>query len=222
MALTQPAPAFVLSAAALATASARTSSANSSVPWMRIRTPFSVPRSFGPSLASWAFHQEFTNLCSEVGSSQGVPLEGFRQLVDKGTEKGLYSTHCTSEELADCLTELASPKAAASKAARVVIVPGNGGGSVWDSNWYGWLALELRKRGVEVALMDMPDPVRARENVWLPFIVDTLAGGMASLADTVVVGHSSGAVAAMRLAERHQLRGATSAAAATSRGHGTG
>ena len=43
----------------------------------------------------------------------------------------------------------------------------------------------------------MPDPVGAKESVWVPFMRETLKVG----ADTVVVGHSSGAVAAMRLAE---------------------
>eukprot|EP00928_Gymnodinium_smaydae_P046093 TRINITY_DN30686_c0_g1_i2.p1 TRINITY_DN30686_c0_g1~~TRINITY_DN30686_c0_g1_i2.p1 ORF type:complete len:240 (+),score=27.06 TRINITY_DN30686_c0_g1_i2:9-728(+) len=101
----------------------------------------------------------------------------------------------------------------ASGPVRVVIVPGNGGGSVWQSNWYGWLAKQLQVKGVDVALENMPDPVKARESVWLPFIVDKLAGGEANLPRTVVVGHSSGAAAAMRLAEKYRLRGVVLVAA---------
>ena len=78
----------------------------------------------------------------------------------------------------------------------MVIVPGNGGGGpVRDANWYGWLEEELLARGVTVEIGDMPDPVYAREEIWVPFIVDTLAGGEAKVQDTVFVGHSSGAAA---------------------------
>ena len=43
-----------------------------------------------------------------------------------------------------------------------------------------------------------------REKTWIPFINDELGG---SNPDSVVVGHSSGAVAALRLAERQKLKG---------------
>ena len=85
---------------------------------------------------------------------------------------------------------------------RVVIVPGNGCTPVRASNWYGWLAQELRKRGFhDVILRDMPDPIKARRSKWLPFlhtIVDD---------DTILVGHSSGAQAGLRLCEERRLRG---------------
>lgn len=51
---------------------------------------------------------------------------------------------------------------------------------------------------------NMPDPVGARESVWLPFMRGELACGE----DTVIVGHSSGAAAAMRYAETQQVAGA--------------
>ncbi len=51
----------------------------------------------------------------------------------------------------------------------------------------------------------MPDPYGAKEDVWLPFILNELG---ASDPNTVVVGHSSGAVAALRLLEHHRLKGA--------------
>jgi uncharacterized protein len=53
----------------------------------------------------------------------------------------------------------------------------------------------------------MPDPLYARESVWVPFIVDALCGGADSTRGSVVVGHSSGAAAALRLAEAHELAG---------------
>ena len=90
-------------------------------------------------------------------------------------------------------------------ALRCVIVPGNGcTGRVADANWYGWLENELKSESQfrEVVLPEtMPDPVGAKESVWVPFMRETLKVG----ADTVVVGHSSGAVAAMRLAEETKV-----------------
>ena len=47
----------------------------------------------------------------------------------------------------------------------------------------------------------MPDPHVARESVWLPFIRSELGAN----ADTLLVGHSSGACAGMRLAELTKL-----------------
>lgn len=57
---------------------------------------------------------------------------------------------------------------------------------------------------------NMPDPVAAREGVWLPFMRRELGVGP----DTVVVGHSSGAAAAMRLAETDRVAGARGAGGA--------
>lgn len=49
-----------------------------------------------------------------------------------------------------------------------------------------------------------PDPHVCREKTWIPFIIDELGG---SDPESVVVGHSSGAVAALRLAEKQKLKG---------------
>ena len=90
---------------------------------------------------------------------------------------------------------------------KCIILPGNGcaKGMIRDANWYGWAEDAIREANLfdEVILRDMPDPIRARESIWLPFVKDEL------LADenTVIVGHSSGAVAAMRLLESQKLLG---------------
>ena len=88
---------------------------------------------------------------------------------------------------------------------RVAIIPGNGDGDVEYSNWYGWLRDELQKMdGVkEATLRNMPDPMAAREKFWLPFMHDKLKCDE----NTIIVGHSSGAVAAMRYAEKHKVKG---------------
>ncbi|GAQ84312.1 hypothetical protein KFL_001840110 [Klebsormidium nitens] len=85
----------------------------------------------------------------------------------------------------------------------VIIVPGNGGGNVRNANWYGWLEEQLKKHGHKPVLHDMPDPYTARESIWLPFIRDELGADEAA----VVVGHSSGAEAGMRLCESTRVRG---------------
>ena len=103
---------------------------------------------------------------------------------------------------------------------RIVIAPGNGCTDVRYSNWYGWMENELSKSALfdEVILRDMPDPIKAREKYWVPFL---LADSTVKLNDieydgcgfatngyrTVIVGHSSGAEAAMRLAEQVQVLG---------------
>ena len=48
----------------------------------------------------------------------------------------------------------------------------------------------------------MPDPLEAKRYIWAPFIE-----GLGLDASTVLVGHSSGAACAMRLAETHRLHG---------------
>ena len=50
---------------------------------------------------------------------------------------------------------------------------------------------------MQVAMEDMPDPYEAKESIWLPFMRDVLKADESS----IIVGHSSGAEAAMRYAE---------------------
>lgn len=99
------------------------------------------------------------------------------------------------------------------KPVRVVILPGNGAGNVFHANWYGWLQQRLHKPpAITCVLRNMPDPVGARESIWLPFMRDELGCGE----DTVIVGHSSGAAAAMRFAESQRVAGLVLVSAYTS------
>ena len=84
--------------------------------------------------------------------------------------------------------------------ASVVIVPGNGAGCA-SANFYPRLRASLQRAGHAVRLQEMPDADAAREAIWLPFIAGELGAG----ADTLLVGHSSGAVAGLRLAEGSRL-----------------
>ena len=90
---------------------------------------------------------------------------------------------------------------------KCIIVPGNGcsPGTVRKSNWYGWAEKTIKKTKIfdQVILRDMPDPFMAHESIWIPFLKNELGADE----NTVIVGHSSGAEAAMRLLEEIKLRG---------------
>ena len=88
---------------------------------------------------------------------------------------------------------------------RVIILPGNGAGDVWRANWYGTVHKQLVKSDLfsEVVLRNMPDPSGAKEEVWVPFTLKELGAD----ANTILIGHSSGAVAALRLLEKNKLLG---------------
>lgn len=95
----------------------------------------------------------------------------------------------------------------------VVVLPGSGCTPTRQCNFYDWFgrtvdAIEAtdgtpKYRSI---MKNMPDPHVCREKVWIPFVREELIPKGAA-ESTVVVGHSSGAVAAMRLAERSKLRG---------------
>jgi hypothetical protein len=84
---------------------------------------------------------------------------------------------------------------------RVILIHGNGGGTPKD-NWLPYVKRELERLGVEVLDPQFPDSDLARASYWIPFLDELKAD-----ANTVIVGHSSGALAAMRYAEKHPLLG---------------
>lgn len=84
---------------------------------------------------------------------------------------------------------------------KVIIIPGNGGSKPTD-NWYGWVAKELTGFGIKTINREFPDSILARAKFWLPFLEELGADQNA-----ILIGHSSGALAAMRYAETHQILG---------------
>jgi len=90
---------------------------------------------------------------------------------------------------------------------RIIILPGNGcTGDVHEVNFYGTLFRRLLEEGfTDVILKSMPDPVKARESIWIPF-VEELVGNEGNR--TILIGHSSGAQCTMRYLENHRLYGA--------------
>jgi len=91
---------------------------------------------------------------------------------------------------------------------KVVIIHGNGG-CTNQHHWTPWLKAELEKNKIIVVAPTMPDNVEAKASIWLPYMHDVLRCDE----NTIVVGHSSGAVAAMRYAEQYKLLGSVLIAA---------
>ncbi len=84
---------------------------------------------------------------------------------------------------------------------KAILIHGNGGCTAAD-HWLPWLERQLTALGVDVINHTFPDNVKARAEVWLPYLESLDADE-----ETILVGHSSGAVAAMRFAETHRLLG---------------
>lgn len=85
---------------------------------------------------------------------------------------------------------------------RFVFIHGNGT-SHWSFAWVPWLKTELEKLGFETFFETMPDSIIARSQYWLPFLKDHVKVGE----NDVIIGWSSGAVAAMRYAEDNKIYG---------------
>lgn len=84
---------------------------------------------------------------------------------------------------------------------KAIIVPGNGGDHPEDK-WFPYVATKLGKLGIEALNVEFPDLMLARSEYWLPFLEKLGAGE-----NTILIGHSSGAIAAMRYAEENKILG---------------
>lgn len=84
---------------------------------------------------------------------------------------------------------------------KAILIHGNGGSTAGDI-WLPFVERGLTALGLVVVNRTFPDNVKARAQSWLPFLEELGAGE-----DTILIGHSSGAVAAMRYAETHRLLG---------------
>ena len=86
----------------------------------------------------------------------------------------------------------------------VIICPGNGCSDIRNSNWYGRLFNELQDRDIGCVCENFPDPLHARRDRWVPH-VRSLAEKSGCPENIVLVGHSSGAQAALRYAELYPV-----------------
>jgi uncharacterized protein len=85
---------------------------------------------------------------------------------------------------------------------RIVFIHGNQS-THWSFAWAPWLKRELESRKYRTFFETFPDSVIARAKYWLPFLSNHIQAGE----NDVIVGWSSGAVAALRYAETNKLRG---------------
>lgn len=91
---------------------------------------------------------------------------------------------------------------------KIILIHGNGGsvessGGSASQDWFPYAQREFEKLGIATVARDFPDPVYAREKFWLPFLKDDLGADE----HTILIGHSSGAIAALRFAEQNQIYG---------------
>ena len=84
---------------------------------------------------------------------------------------------------------------------KIILIYGNGNSTVND-HWLQYVKNEFEKDGLEVMLTDFPDLPLAREEYWLPFLESVGTDEY-----TILIGHSTGAIAAMRYAETHKILG---------------
>ena len=88
---------------------------------------------------------------------------------------------------------------------KVILLPGNGyHDDINKYYWFPYLIEKLTHLGLEVIAKNMPDWYLARRKYWEPFIIDTLKADK----NSILVGHSSGAAATMRVLEKIKVFGA--------------
>lgn len=85
---------------------------------------------------------------------------------------------------------------------KIILIHGNGGGEATD-HWFPAVKKGLEQKGLLVIAKTMPDNNLAREKYWIPYLKDELDADE----NTILVGHSSGALAAMRFAEYNKILG---------------
>ncbi|MBS0289276.1 MAG: alpha/beta hydrolase [Proteobacteria bacterium] len=85
---------------------------------------------------------------------------------------------------------------------KIVMIHGNSG-TTSNHYWFPSVKTELEALGIKVVANDLPDNTLARASIWLPFMKDELNIDK----NTIIIGHSSGAIAAMRYAEKYSIYG---------------
>lgn len=85
---------------------------------------------------------------------------------------------------------------------KVILIHGNGHSTPQD-NWLPYVKHHLEALGIPVIAKQFPDIPLARAIYWLPFLKNELKADE----HTIIVGHSSGAVAALRFAEQNKILG---------------
>lgn len=85
---------------------------------------------------------------------------------------------------------------------RIIYIHGNQV-THWSLSWASWLKQELEKNGYATFFETFPDSIIARSEYWLPFLKDYAKASE----NDVLVGWSTGAVAALRYAQSNKILG---------------
>lgn len=85
--------------------------------------------------------------------------------------------------------------------AKVVLLPGNL--NFLATGWIQELGTSLEQAGIPVYWRGWPDKIFAREHYWMSYLKETVRADAA----TILIGFSTGAVAAMRYAEQSKIHG---------------
>lgn len=84
---------------------------------------------------------------------------------------------------------------------RVILIHGNGE-SHGEMEWFPAVRRDLLAAGIPTISPDFPEAEIAPMNKWLPFLEELGADE-----NTILIGFSSGAIAAMRFAQTHRIAG---------------
>jgi len=85
---------------------------------------------------------------------------------------------------------------------KIIFIHGNGNSTPQD-NWFPYVKRELEKSGQTVIARQFPDADLARASHWLLFLKEELKADK----DSIIVGHSTGGIAALRFAEQYPILG---------------
>ena len=85
---------------------------------------------------------------------------------------------------------------------KIIFIHGNDA-MRWSYSWTPWLKKELEKLNLNVIFETFPDSIEAREKYWIPFLEQNLKADE----NTLIIGHSTGAIAAMRYAQKNTIFG---------------
>ena len=81
---------------------------------------------------------------------------------------------------------------------KVIILHGTMGSPA--GNWFGWLQVELKAKGLQVWLPELPNPEQPSLKQWAEFVATNCPFDLDQ--ETLIVGHSSGAILALVLTQK--------------------
>ncbi len=85
---------------------------------------------------------------------------------------------------------------------KIVLMHGNGSSTPYD-NWIPYVKAAFEKKGFVVHAPQFPDTPLCRAKYWLPFLKNVVKADE----QTILIGHSTGAIAAIIYAQNNKILG---------------